>query len=197
MGFVDDQSDSEAETSTMFSEMDEESELANAKESPISKNSFTCRTPSPNNPRAPTTKSNDITPLRRKGITESEEIWEELEDDIVSEYTPFAPQKSNAQSPPSPRATSQGLAAEEAPNESTALLGRSGTGRSYRDKGTRRSSHLIESQERDRRRKSASSQEAQGGWWKMKRWFKGRDWKDKGKGRGDDDRNGNGNGNGA
>ncbi len=202
MGFVDDQSDSETETDTMFSEMDEESELANNKESPIVKYPFTRHTSLPNHPRTPTMKSSDsndllsITPLRNKGITESEEIWEELEDDGVGELTPFARRKSSDQSQPSPKATCRDFAPEEAPNESTALLGRSGTGRSYRTKGARRSSHLIESQERNRR-KSASLQDAQGGWWKMKRWFKVRDWKTKGKGRGDDNSNGIGIGNGA
>jgi len=199
MGFMDDQSDSEAESNTMVSEVDEESEVANGKENKILKHPYTHRISSPNDPRISTTKSNDllsITRLRRKGITESEEIWEELEDDTVSELAPFSHRKSSAQSTPSPKPTSRGLGADQAPNEATSLLGRSGTGRSYRDKGRRRSSHLIESQERDRRRKSASSQEAQGGWWRMKRWFKGRDWEDKGKGRDDDNRNGDGNGNG-
>lgn len=197
MGFVDDESDSEAEENTMFSEVDEESDVTAGKESPLLRHSFAHSAASPNDPRTPTTKNNDllsVTRLRRKGITESEEIWEELEDDTVSEYaTPYSRRISIAQFTRSPRHAPEGALAEDAPNETTALLSRSGTGRSYRDKGRRRSSHLTNSRELDRRRKSVSSQEAQGGWWKMKRWFKGPDRKDKDH----DDENDNMNGNGA
>lgn len=177
MGFVDDESDSEAEENTMFSEVDEESEGVAGKESPLIRHSYAHSVASPNDPRTPTTKNNDllgVSRLRRKGVTESEEIWEELEDDTINEVaTPYSRRISIAQSARSPRHISQGALAEDAPNESTALLSRSGTGRSYRDKGRRRSSHMTNSRELDRRRKSVSSQEAQGGWWKMKRWFKG------------------------
>ncbi len=197
MGFVDDESDSEAETLTRYSELDEESELPNGKRSPVLRHSFTRPTSSLNGPRTKSNGDNHFAPMRRTGITESEEIWEELEDDTVGEITPFARRKSSAQSAPSPRAPHQGLATEATPNESTALLGRSGTGRSYRDKAMRRSSHLSESQKRNGRSKSTSSQEAQGGWLRMKRLFSFRDWKDKDTGRGDEDRNENGNGNGA
>lgn len=200
MGFVDDESDSEAEFNTVSSELDEESGFANGKESPVLKYPYYHSISSPKDLRTPTTKNNDllsITHVRRKGIAESEEIWGELDDDTSQDDRPFSRPKSKAGSTPSPKPTPQGVQAEEATNESTSLLGRSGTGRSYRDKGRRRSSRMIESQERNRRRKSTSSQEALGGWWKMKRWFESKDRKDKGKGRGGGNRNGDGNGNGG
>jgi len=59
------------------------------------------------------------------------------------------------------------------PDETTGLLARSGTGRSYRDRKRRKSVPLggdgTQDQAQDR------AQDALGGWWKM-RW-----WRDKGK----------------
>ena len=150
-------------------------------------------------------QNNDIlsaTRLRRKGITESEEIWEELEDDTLTELSPFSQQRrSSAQTTPhfkTPMSKSDGKAIDEGPNESSPLLSRSGTGRSYRDRRRRRSAPMLETldcdRERDRRRKSVESQEAVGGWWKMKNWWYGGQ---KGKGKGKGPENGNENGNGA
>ena len=139
MGFVDDDSDSEAEGNTIKSQADEEAGLANGKGSPFHNHRKDHRVSSPNDLRTPTTKNNDslsITRLRRKGITESEEIWEELEDDAIAEMSPFS---------------RRGNAMDEIPNESTALLARSGTGRSYRDKRRRRSTPILETQERRER----------------------------------------------
>lgn len=190
MGFVDDDSDSEAEGSTLKFQADEEANLANGKESPIHNHRNSDRTPSPRDPRTPTTKNNDllsITRLRRKGITEFEEIWEELEDDTLAELSPFSLRRSSARSTPASNVHSRGNPVDESPNESTALLARSGTGRSYRDRRRRRSTPIAEIQERARRRRSASSQEALGGWWKMKNWWRGKERKD--------NRNGIGNGN--
>ncbi len=195
MGFVDDDSDSEAEGKTLKSQADEEATLADGKGSPFTSHSNFHRISSSNDPRTPTMKNNDllsITRVRRKGITESEEIWEELEDDALAEFSPFARRKSSARSTSSLRLPSRGNAMDENSDETTALLARSGTGRSYRDRRRRRSTPILENQERERRRRSASSQEALGGWWKMKTWWRGRERKDKGK----DTSNGNGNGHG-
>lgn len=195
MGFVDDDSDSEAEDNTINSQVDEEGGLANGKESLFHDRSKSHRLSSPNDSRTPTTRNNDllsITRLRRKGITESEEIWEELEDDAMAELSPLSRRKSSARSTSSSRLQSRGNPTDETPDESTALLAKPGTGRSYRDKRRRRSTPIVETQERERGRRSASSQEALGGWWKMKNWWRGNETKDKGKGTG----NGNGIGNG-
>ncbi len=166
--------------------------FANGEGSPHLKRPYGGRSPSPNGAVTPTSKHNDllnITRLRRHGVTESEEIWEELEDDTISELSPLPGRKSSARSTPSSKPTSKGDPMDGPPNESTALLSRSGTSRSYRDKGRRRSTHLRDAHEHDRRR-STSSQDALGGWWKMKRWFKGKD--RKGAHRPDDRGNGNG-----
>lgn len=187
MGFVDDDSDSEPEDDTISSQVDEEAGLGNGKESPSHNHSNSHRLSSPNDPRTPTTRNNDllsITRLRRKGITESEEIWEELEDDAIAELSPFSRRKSSARSTSSSRLQSRGNPTDETPDESTALLAKPGTSRSYRDRRRRRSMPIVESQERERRRRSASSQAALGGWWKMKNWWRGNETKDKGKGTG-------------
>lgn len=197
MGFVDDDSDSEAEGNTLKSQAEEEANQANGKESPFHNHRSSRRISSPNDPRTPTTKNNDllsITRTRRKGVTESEEIWGELEDDTLADLSPFSRRRSSARSTTSSKLPSRGNPMDESPNESTALLARSGTGRSYRDR-RRRSTPIFETQERERRRRSASSQEAVGGWWKMKNWWRGTERKDKGKATVNG--NGNGSGNGA
>lgn len=196
MGFVDDDSDLEAEDNTIESQADEEAGLTDGKESPFRNHRKSHRLSSPNDPRTPTTKNNDllsITRLRRKGITESEEIWEELEDDAIAELSPFSRRKSSAQSTSSSKLQSRRNPEDEIPDESTALLAKPGAGRSYRDRRRRRSTPKLETQERERRRRSASSQEALGGWWKMRNWWRGNDTKNKGKS--NSAINGNGNGN--
>ncbi|KAK4690722.1 magnesium transporter, partial [Lecanoromycetidae sp. Uapishka_2] len=197
MGFVEDDSDSEVEANTLPSQADAEAQLANGNESPLYQYK-TYGTSSPTDQRTPTTKKDDllnVTRLRRKGITESEEIWEELEDDTLTDLSPFSRRRSSVQTRSSSRPKSQGKQMGDIPDEETALL-RSGTGRSYRDKRRRRSAASMSTQERERRRKSAGSQEAVGGWWKMKRWFSGRGPDDKGKGPEGRSGNGTGNGNG-
>ena len=67
---------------------------------------------------------------------------------------------------------------DEAPIESTALL-RAGTGRSYRDR-RRRSMPGLETR---RRSLDGQTQEAVGGWWKMKKWWYGSTGTGKGKGK--------------
>ena len=185
MGFVDDDTDTEAEDGMFVSDEDEEAHPASSKES--AHFGHARRLSSPNDLRTPTTKDDDllnVTRLRRKGITESEEIWEELEDDSIRELSPSTWRRSSVWSTPSSRTGPGGPALDHTPDETTALLARSSTGRSYRDKRRRRSSHVLPNQERESRRVSTMSQEALGGWWKMKRWWKGK--RDKGKIRGDD-----------
>ena len=188
MGFVDDDIDSEAEGNNPKSQADEEANLANGRESPLH-NHHPHRISSPYAPHTPTTRSNEmlsITRLRRNGIIESEEIWEELEDDALAELSPFSRRRSSVRSAPSSKILSQENPLDESANESTALLARSGTGRSYRDRKRRRSTPILEPQERERRRRSVSSQETFGGWWKTKQWWRGKERKDKGKGTGND-----------
>ena len=199
MGFVDDDSQSEFGTDVTMSETDEEALLANGEGLPFLKQPLSHRRTSIDDPRTPTSKNDDllnITRLRRHGMTESEEIWEELEDDSISQLSPFPHRKSSAQSAVSSTPASRGSPEDAAPNESTALLPRTSTSRSYRNKGRRLSRHVSESQEHERRRrKSASSQDAIGEWWKMKRWWKGK--KRKGNDYSDGNENGNGAGNGV
>ena len=189
MGFVDDDIDSEAEGNSLKSHADEEANLANGKKSPLHNHQNPHRISSPYDPHTPTTRSNEmlsITRLRRKGITESEEIWEELEDDALAELSPFSRRRSSVRSAPSSRILSQENPLDQSVNESTALLARSGTGRSYRDRKRRRSTPVLEPQEREIRKRSVSSQETFGGWWMTKQWWRGEERKDKGKGTGND-----------
>lgn len=178
MGFVDDDSESEADGQRLNPQHDEEASLANDERSPFQESYHIS---SLIDLRTPTTRSSDMmstTGSRRKGITESDEIWEELEDDTVAEYPPFS-RRSTARFPPSSKSLSKGNPINDPPDESTALLARSSTGRSYRDKRRRQSVPLDEPQDRERRRKSASSQEALGGWWRMKWWNERKEGPDK------------------
>ena len=189
MGFVDNDIDSEAEGNSLNSQADEEANLANSKESPLHNHHNSHHISSPYDAHTPTTRSNEmlsITRLRRKGITESEEIWEELADDPLAELSPFSRRRSSVRSAPFSRTHSQGQPLDEGVNESTALLTSSGTGRSYRDRKRRRSTPILEPQERERRRRSVSSRETFGGWWMTKQWWRGKEGKDKGKGTGND-----------
>ena len=191
MGFVDDDSDPEAEANTLKTQADEEVDIANG-------NGSSFRSPrilSTNDSRTPTMNNNDllsITRLRRKGITESEEIWEELEDDALAELSPFSRRRSSARSNPSLNLHSRENPKNENTNEPTAFLARSGTGRSYRDRRRRRSTPNMGTHERERSRRSASSQETSDSWWKVKSWWREKERKDKGKGTGNDTENGNG-----
>lgn len=179
MGFVDDDSDSEAEGNPLKAQAKAKMNLANSKESSFQDN----RILSPDDPRTPTTRNDhllSITRLRRKGITESEEIWEELEDDALADLSPSSRRRSSAWSNTS-RLYFQGDPMDENINESTALLARSTTGRSYRDRRRRRSMPVSEIQERERGRRSTLSQEPLGSWWKMGNWWRARERRDKGK----------------
>ena len=175
MGFVDNDSGSETESNALGPENDEEAIFANGKESPVLQHHTSHGTFSPSHLRTPTMKHSDllnVTRLRKKGITESEEIWEELEDDTLAELPSFLRRRSSAQQSPVARPIAQENPPSEAPTESTSLL-RSTTGRSYRDTKRRHSGTTHEAEERERERRSVSSQEALGGWWKMKKWFRG------------------------
>ena len=192
MGFVANETESEVETEVAVSETDEEASLASGERSLLLKHPSIYQHSSPTYTQShkPNIDTLSISRLRRHGITESEEIWEELEDDRISEISPLQHRKSSAP-PTSPlNLTVGGNSIDRTPNESTALLSRAGTGRNYRDKERRRSTHLAEASQHRRRKRSGSSQDALGGWWKMKHWWskKGR----RGKHGGDDQGNGNG-----
>ena len=171
MGFVDDEHSSEAGSVITTPNTDEEAALL-GKISPYLSDQ----------PYTPTTKNNDLhrfAKLRSKGKAESEEIWEELEDDRLSSLpSPFFTSQHRRSSARSTSNTSSGRVSrvlfdpqdDTAPTDSTALLARSGTGRSYRDHRRRRSAPGLEAQGRERRKPSGGSQEALGGWWKMKWW---------------------------
>lgn len=136
-------------------------------------------------PHTPTAKESDqviVSRLRRKGITESQEIWEELEDSSLPPLSPFSYRRASTRSTPHDGAADAG---DEFPHEGTALLGpeRSSTIRTYRSR-RRRSAPVVS---RDERERSGSAQEATGGWWKMRWWGDGGEGKGKAKGRGDQD----------
>ncbi|KAL9018854.1 MAG: hypothetical protein Q9185_003872 [Variospora sp. 1 TL-2023] len=163
MGFVDDsESDNtEAETSLLLGD-DEEAVQPHTSNGKI--------------PRTPTGKS-------RKGITETEEILEELDDDTLTEL--FSPglshhRRSSARSTPSKGMAGVSDDGNRA-DESTALLGRTSTGRSYKDRRRRRGSDPIVGNRRKRHGSENSSQE----WWKM-RWWRSRDGKRAGDDSGDE-----------
>ena len=198
MGFVDDDSDSEAEANTLTPEADEESSLlSDGKERLFSYHRTSRPISWPNDPRTPTPHKDSLSSIHRlrskKGITESDEIWEELEDggDTPASPSPFSRRKSSAQTTPyfRPPATSMSggrdsVMSEESPTESTVLL-HAGSGRNYRDKRRRRSTPGVETRRRSVDNRN-QSQEAVGGWWKMKRWWYGSTETTKGKGKGKD-----------
>ncbi|KAL8735456.1 MAG: hypothetical protein Q9181_002820 [Wetmoreana brouardii] len=166
MGFVDSESESEADETSLLINTDEEAPRP----------SGNGKVPSPLL-KTPTTRNNellDATKRRRKSMTETEELLEELEDDTLTElYSPALShhRRSSARSTPT---KSVGFRPDDAeqPDESTALLGRTRTGRSYRDRRTRRRSEPSIGGSQRRRGSRNSSQEALGGWWKMT-WWKG------------------------
>ena len=193
MGFIDSENDTEA-SSPLLPIDDEESLNAKA--------NGHLSSPLLTHVKTPTNKSKDdlLSPLhsrsRKRGMTETEEILEELEDDTLSELfspSPFShrhSRRSSAKSTPSKaRRADTDDERQLEDDETTALLGRTGTGRSYKDKRRRRRSEPSVMGSAGRRRGSRDgSQEALGGWWKM-RWWRSRD----GKGKDADDDDGRGN----
>ncbi|MCJ1250352.1 hypothetical protein MMC30_007578 [Trapelia coarctata] len=116
-----------------------------------------------------------ITRTRQNGIAEVDEIWGELEEGGPSPLmSPFSQRRSSAWSTPLGFRPSGGMTESTElppPDETTDLLSRSGTGRSYRDRKRRKSAPLGGDGTQE------PAQDALGGWWKM-RW-----WRDKGKGK--------------
>jgi magnesium transporter len=142
----------------------------------------------PNDPHTPTAKETDlliVSRLRRKGITESQEIWEELEDSSLPPISPFSYRRASSRS--TPHAGAADFDEGEFPHEGSALLGpkRSNTIRTYRSR-RRRSAPVLSRDERERERRE-SAQAATGGWWKMRWWGDGGEGKGKAKGRGHPD----------
>lgn len=206
MGFVDTESSSSSLLPTSNEDEDaigegyEDEESTIGKESPLINTTFKNRNRNrsqSNDPRTPTTRNNDLlsaTRLRRKTITESQEIWEELEDasplslpvspwslpqrrSISVRSTPSRPPFSRhaLSADPDEGNADTGDADDEIPDEETALLGRSGTGRTYRDRRRRKSAPMIGREEGAR---EGEAQAATGGWWRMG-WWVGEDGKGK------------------
>ena len=188
LGIMDEETPETA--STITTPIDEEAPL-------LDKESLYAR----ETPRTPTPNSHSILNIaktrRPPSKTEEQEIWDELEhDDTLNPISPFPNANrrmslrsaSNLSSKRTSRFDLPDVADEEdanaspglgsGPNESTALLARSGTGRTYRDYRRRRSLPGFEGRER-RRRSVSLSQQALGGWWKMEWWKQRR----KGKGK--------------
>lgn len=138
-------------------------------------------------PDTPTAKESDrifVSRLRRKGVTESQEIWEELEDSSLPPLSPFSYRRVSTRSTPHGGARDTD---DEFPHEGTSLLGpeRSNTIRTYRSR--RRRSAPVNSRDERERERSESAQAATGGWWKMRWWGDGREGKGKAKGHGNQD----------
>ena len=185
MGFVNDSETSDVENATEDPEPDVEEASLDGNNPYLFSPNHKRKPSSTTDPRTPTTRNNDllaVTRLRRRGITESEEIWEELEDDTVDELSPFGHRRHSAMSTPAKNTPRIGT--DDNPSEASPLLERSSTGRSYRDKRRRRSAPAVEG-----RKKGAECQEATGGWWKLS-WWRGRKTKGKDAGDGRVDENG-------
>lgn len=201
---MDDDSDSEVDANILTPEADEETNLLpNGNASPFSYHRTSRPISWPNDPRTATPYKNNLSSITRlrakKSITESEEIWEELEDsgDTPAIQSPFSRRRTSAQTTPylKPSAVSMlggtdAAEEDETPTESTGLL-RAGTGRSYKDRRRR----SMPGPETRRRSSDGQTQEAVGGWWKMRKWwYRGMG---PGKGRGNDQDMPDGDGNGA
>lgn len=193
MGLVDTESESSSLIPTSTEDEGDngddgygDEESAMGKESPYLIN--TCNQDRPrsqsNDPRTPTTKNNDllsVTRLRRKAVTESQEIWEELEDASPLSLPPSpwsrrptrstsirsTPSRPPVQRHGSTAVADEGDADDELPDEETALLGRSGTGRTYRDRRRRVSAPMLG---REGGGRTDEAQGATGGWWRMGWW---------------------------
>ena len=109
----------------------------------------------------------NVTRARRTTMAEVEEIWGELEEDTPTPLaSPFSLRRLSARSTPvRDRPSNSLMSSGELPqvDESTSLLARSSTGRSYRDRRRRRSAPLENERE-------GKAQAAFGGLWKMRWW---------------------------
>lgn len=193
MGFLPPDSDNDTEPSTPPT--DEESQLLPKNSSPPNfrngggirhatfeprpkRNVRISSAPLPRRSRTATGTLSTITRNRQTGKAEVDELWGELEEGGPSPLmSPFSRRRSSARSTPLGFPPSSGMTeSTELPpsDETTGLLARSGTGRSYRGRKRRKSVPPGGNGTQDR------AQDALGGWWKM-RW-----WRDKGKGRDQD-----------
>ncbi|KUJ23536.1 uncharacterized protein LY89DRAFT_635850 [Mollisia scopiformis] len=130
-------------------------------------------------PMTPKTKMDTVLGATRNvrksvRLTEADEIWGELEDDDTKSPSPSRPPRSSSNSLPAP-AIRPGDSEGDIPDETTALLRRDTLGRRKR----RRSTGFPGFTARPVRRRTTHSQDATGGFWKM-RWWKDR----KGSGKG-------------
>ena len=173
--FTDDDSYSEAETGTITSQLDEEATLTNGEQSAHPNDRKRKSASSPGSTRIAEMNDNGVSTiarLRRGDIIESEEIWEELDDDTLTDLSPSSRFRRNARSRSPSKALSRDQTLDKKTNESTTLLARFGTGRSYRNKRRRRSALVNEAADRERRRWPMFSREVWGGWWKINWWNK-------------------------
>ncbi|KAA6414219.1 MAG: DUF803 domain-containing [Lasallia pustulata] len=200
MGFVDDCSDVAASPTSPVSS-DEESAIETR--TPLlphhygnaNGNSFTIS-------RTPTARNNDLLrstrALRKKGMiapTEADEIWGELIEDSPFADNPnissplsrnvsrqamwYSSQRStSAKSTPSQRPVrdsgeGDGVTNGEAPDEHTALLGRTATGRTYRDKRRRHSAPFEQAGRPGSGSGGSGTSRPSEPWWR--RWWRGKE----------------------
>jgi hypothetical protein len=122
-------------------------------------------------PMTPTTKSNTILGATRNirkiiRLTEADEIWGELEDDTSKSPSPGRPSRRASHNLPPPA-----IQASE-PDENTSLL-RSNTNRKRRRRSTGFPGFTSRPSPRaPKRRGTHLSQDAVGGFWKMRWWSK-------------------------
>ncbi|KAL8721882.1 MAG: hypothetical protein Q9225_001518 [Loekoesia sp. 1 TL-2023] len=164
-GFVDSESDSEVETSLLLNGDEEASRIHS-----------NGRVPSPilKTPSARSSELYGSTKSRRKVVTaEAEEILEELEDDdrLPELFSPAISHHRRSSVRSSTPSKGNRNDVQQPDDESTALLGRTGTGRSYRDRRRRRRSEPSVTSGSRRRSGSVDTPQE---WWKM-RWWRGKD----------------------
>jgi hypothetical protein len=164
MGFVDDASEDDEDGNYRS---DEEIGIGGEREALLQEDALT-----------PTTKYDKLlsaTRLQRRGMTEADEIWGELEDDATRYPAPLPRRSISGISTISKLRRSE----DDPPHETTSLL-RSVTSRSNRSRRKRLwSSHVRRSSEDQppqigTPRDTTKPQSALGGWWRMEWWKKGR-----------------------
>ena len=128
-------------------------------------------------PMTPTTKLDNVLGATQKvrktvRLTEADEIWGELEDDDAKSL-PQHPARRSSASLPLPVALQQEQGTEELslPDETTSLLPRTTTiSRRRRRRSTGFPGFMARPSPRGSKRRSTHSQEATGGFWKMRWW---------------------------
>lgn len=190
MGFLPPDSDSDTDTYTPTT--DEESQLLASSsslpkpsngtptkplnfEAPFKRNVRISSAPLPHMPHHHERRGSSRSRSRYSGLAEVDEIWGELEEGGPSPLmSPFSLRRSSARSTPLGFRSSSVVvagAAELPPDETTGLLARAGTGRSYRERRRRSVLAGVGGDgvgEGEGRRERA--QGAVGGWWKMRWW---------------------------